>query len=319
MATWEDGPEYAPLERPDLFEEPAVEPLPIATTAPNLAAGAPLEPPDAFLPPSSPVAPLKALVPTTMKVSRDPMTAFDVATATVTATETAWSAAHSSGSWAAPATVGTAPTTITTAPTRPGFDPTAPITLADRTELWETSSTGRPSSSILLPAPRIAPVSPWGAPAYPAPAGAPAGYSNVPPGYGVPGTTSWFGPGVTTYRKGKPITVSEILKAMSPALAIVLGLACIIPPLSPVLYLVAFALATFIRYRGNFIRTVFGISTLIQVFMAFIGLTLDAASTESWWNNVGWTSCFFSLLTLITVVFTMALALRSGERPSRKS
>ncbi|WP_375433057.1 hypothetical protein [uncultured Friedmanniella sp.] len=91
MATWQDGPEYAPLVRPDEFAEPAVQPLEIAPPVPQPAAGAPVERP-AFNEPSAPVAPLSTLVPTPADV-RDPAQAFAVVSSTLT-TGGPWGGVH---------------------------------------------------------------------------------------------------------------------------------------------------------------------------------------------------------------------------------
>ena len=62
MATWEDGPEYAPVERPAEFAEPSAPPLSIAAPVPQMAALAPKDRP-AFDQPPVPVAPLATLIP----------------------------------------------------------------------------------------------------------------------------------------------------------------------------------------------------------------------------------------------------------------
>jgi hypothetical protein len=75
MATWEDGPEYAPLERPEEFTSPAVEPLDLAPPPP-VPAALPAQRP-VFTDPSDPVAPLAALVPAPAD-DRDPQQPFAV-------------------------------------------------------------------------------------------------------------------------------------------------------------------------------------------------------------------------------------------------
>ncbi|MGC3953351.1 MAG: hypothetical protein QM804_03690 [Propionicimonas sp.] len=91
MATWRDGPEYAPTVRPDAFVEPVAEPLPVPPAEPHLSAFAPTEPP-AFTPPEQATPDLTTLIPAAGP-SRDPQQAFEVVTAAVTST-TAWGAAH---------------------------------------------------------------------------------------------------------------------------------------------------------------------------------------------------------------------------------
>lgn len=91
MATWQDGPEYAPLVRPDAFVEPVAEPLEIPAPVADLSAGAPSEQP-VFAAPEQPTPDLTMLTPASVP-SRDPQLAFEVVTAAVTS-PTAWSAAH---------------------------------------------------------------------------------------------------------------------------------------------------------------------------------------------------------------------------------
>jgi len=108
MATWEDGPEYAPVERPSQFENPDVAPLSTAPPVQQMAALAPKDRP-AFADPTAPVAPLAALHPI-VEAGRDPQAPFDVASSTMTS-DSAWGALHwnppsgsTSGSWGAPST-----------------------------------------------------------------------------------------------------------------------------------------------------------------------------------------------------------------------
>jgi hypothetical protein len=96
MATWEDGPEYAPIERPSDFQDPDAPPLQTAQPYTQAAAWAPRSRP-VFDNPSAPVAPLSTLVPTQREEPRDPQKPFAVVTSTMTS-DSAWGAAH----WAAP-------------------------------------------------------------------------------------------------------------------------------------------------------------------------------------------------------------------------
>lgn len=92
MATWRDGPEYAPPVRPEAFVEPVAEPLESPPPASDLSAGAPSEQP-VFVAPEQPTPDLTMLTPASVP-SRDPQLAFEVVTSAVTS-PTAWSAAHS--------------------------------------------------------------------------------------------------------------------------------------------------------------------------------------------------------------------------------
>lgn len=95
MATWEDGPEYAPLEPPADFTVPDAPPLSVAERPP--------EPPPApgdrpqFGDPQQQVPPLAALVPSIAGEQRDPQTPFQVDSDTMTQSGGAggaWGAAH---------------------------------------------------------------------------------------------------------------------------------------------------------------------------------------------------------------------------------
>jgi hypothetical protein len=96
MATWEDGPEYAPIERPSDFQTPDAPPLKIAPPHTQAAAWAPKNRP-VFDNPSASVAPLSSLVPVPGEEPRDPQKPFAVVSSTMTS-DSAWGAVH----WASP-------------------------------------------------------------------------------------------------------------------------------------------------------------------------------------------------------------------------
>ena len=108
MATWEDGPEYAPLERPDAFADPSVATVGLAAPPP-----APVPPPapterPAFADPGQPVPPLAALVPAP-PARRDPNVPFDVAASLMTAETSAWASSHFPTAPAGPTATGQHP------------------------------------------------------------------------------------------------------------------------------------------------------------------------------------------------------------------
>ena len=95
MATWRDGPEYAPPERPAAFVTPEAAPIPAAPPPTPPAAGVvPGEEPS-FAPPSADLPDLAALVPSAAP-GRNPHLPFEVAEAAVT-TSGGWSAGPASG------------------------------------------------------------------------------------------------------------------------------------------------------------------------------------------------------------------------------
>lgn len=103
MATWRDGPEYAPQQRPEAFVEPPAGPLDTPATPADPSAGAPAEQPS-FTAPDAPAPDLTTLIPASAGPGRDPRQAFEVVTSTMTSsTGTAWASAHSSPGGTAPA------------------------------------------------------------------------------------------------------------------------------------------------------------------------------------------------------------------------
>ncbi len=93
MATWQDGPEYAPRERPAAFVVPDVPPLaaPLPATPVEVA---PTSQAPAFTPPEGSRPELAALVPAGAP-GRNPKVAFEVSAATITTGS--WSAGSATG------------------------------------------------------------------------------------------------------------------------------------------------------------------------------------------------------------------------------
>lgn len=96
MASWQDGPEYAPIERPDEFSTPDAPPLGLAEEYLQPAANAPVQRP-AFADPQSAVVPLADLAPEPEE-QRDPTLPYDVVSSAMTTGDSAWTAVH----WQAP-------------------------------------------------------------------------------------------------------------------------------------------------------------------------------------------------------------------------
>lgn len=94
VATWRDGPEYAPVERPVAFATPDAPPLP--EPPPRVL---PAEPPSALRPldyQAADLPPLSTYIPADPD-ARDPRASFDVSSSPMTS---AWDAAHSGGATA---------------------------------------------------------------------------------------------------------------------------------------------------------------------------------------------------------------------------
>jgi hypothetical protein len=156
MATWEDGPEYAPADRPSEYAVPDVHPLSVADP-PQQQPAVPADRPR-FGDPDQPVTPLGALVPGGDDVERDPRTPFDVDSDAMTqsAGRGAWGAAH----WRPP----------TGAPSGFGPQPSVP---AGHWGPPTGAPVAAPTEALTLHS-------------------APAQAANGMP---APGTPAWFGPG----------------------------------------------------------------------------------------------------------------------------
>ena len=158
MATWEDGPEYAPIERPTDFADAGAPPLSVAPPAIQMAAYAPKNRPS-FDQPPAPVAPLESLVPKPAEI-RDPEVPFAVVSAAMTS-DSAWGAVH----WGPPTTPPASPPGRTTGPL--GGPPALPVS----SDPW-SQHTGGPPPDSRFPAP--------GTPAWFGPG--PYGEQPAPPG-----------------------------------------------------------------------------------------------------------------------------------------
>jgi hypothetical protein len=131
MASWEDGPEYAPIARPDGFDQPSIAPLEMAQPYEQQAALAPKERPQ-FTDPPGPVAPLANLIPP-VEAPRDPAEPFTVVSSAMTS-DSAWGAAHWSpptgplvgavaGPWSSPNGSGPGPWPVPSQPLVPVSGP----------------------------------------------------------------------------------------------------------------------------------------------------------------------------------------------------
>ena len=153
MASWQDGPEYAPHERPAAFVVPKAPPLapaPTRTAPPVLPGGEP-----SFTPPSGAQPDLAALVPSAAP-GRNPNVAFEGVTATVT---------NAGGSGGGP-------------------DPAARLAPAQRSPQQPFNAPGPSLNGYLPVQPTVAPNAPVNPAPFPAP-GTPQWFA-PPPGTRVP-------------------------------------------------------------------------------------------------------------------------------------
>lgn len=287
MATWQDGPEYAPTARPDEFAEPQVAPLeePPAAPAP---AGAPLERPR-FSEPAAPVAPLETLVPVPADV-RDPSLAFDVVSSTLTSGGP-WGGIHGAHPAAGP---------VDASPVQQGGPS------------WPGASPG-PSWPNGPPAPTTSAPFPGSAPF---PSTSPYG----PSGFPEPGTPQWFGPGPYGEQPSRGRADARTLwAAATPALLIVLVVAILIKVLAPLLLIAAFILARRVQVGRVWVQRAFLIALGTVGTFALIGLFTGPLGIGDWWSFVGNWSRWVSLAVLVSTVLLVRHALLRGETPSPPS
>jgi hypothetical protein len=278
VATWEDGPEYAPLERPQYFADAPLPPLEQAPPPARPADGLPSTRPT-FDQPSAPVAPLATLVPAPPD-ERDPARPFEVVTATLT----------SESGWGGPADqpfVATAP-----------FGASAAVAAqpAQQAPLAPTLLGAQPS-----PAGPLGPLAPTSPP--------PAVPQPDPYAFPAPGTPGWFAPPPTTYgeqgRAGR-VDAKRVVEAATPGLCIVLAVGGLISVLSPIMLIVAVLLSTRVTVAQRAVRTAFRVAAGVVALFAVVGLFRSVFEGEPWWSFVGLWSllvCWVMLGVLLLVVW----------------
>lgn len=302
MATWEDGPEYAPIERPENFTAPNAGPLqprPIEQSP-----GSPGVPQADQVPhgqpnyrPASAERPLPELG-AQPPPARDPHRAFASASSTLTAFGT--DADPNNPRRALPAeTDPVRPDHQTSDHQKPGtqeFDPYRPMGRQP-----SSASPGHPDRPRHMPSP----ASPTAGQDYPA------------PDYPAPGTPAWFGPGAAPPQRPPAPSVGSVVAAITPAVVILLVLAGLVPPLSLPLYIVAMFASTRIRYRKSRVRNVFltGLGTTLVVSLVALMLSMDTFG--QWWDAMSRLSMVVSWAVLIILGFIMARALQNDEQPDQ--
>ena len=299
MATWEDGPEYAPLERPAEFTSPSVDPLDVAPPAPPPAAVPPQQP--VFAGPAEPVTPLANLVPVPKDV-RDPQEPFTVVSSNLTS-GSAWGSAHQ------PVPV------VPTSPLQPFTGvAAAPAAL---TPAWPAPTPAWPDTT-----PRYPVASPGPAP-WPAAADQPLPPPGFPPPapFPAPGTPEWFGPGAYGPPPAAfgPAGAREVVMAVTPGLLIVLGIGGLIGVLAPITLIVAFALANRVTAGRDQVRRTLGVALVTLGFFSLVGLTLAPLDFAEWWSSFdGWAQ-FISWVVLGLALLLVHRDLKRRQQPAVRS
>ena len=283
MATWEDGPEYAPLVRPDQFNEPTTSPLSVAPAVEQPAAAAPKERP-IFADPARPVVPLEHLVPP-IEAPRDPAVPFDVVTTALTSADSAWGAAH----WARQSSPAGGPWPAS--PSDPAGGP------------WLASPSGQDAS-------------PWPVPTEPLiPAAGPPPTAN---GFPAPGTAAWFTPPpLPQPGSNAPVTAKQVLDAVTPGVYITLAIGGLVYLISPIMLAVAFALSSRMEVGAQHARRAFITALSVVGFFAVLGVLNAPASFGDWWSSVGLWSMIICWLVLLAVSLSAhsELKRRAADQP----
>lgn len=266
MATWEDGPEYAPIERPQNFAMPEVAPLDQAAPYVQVAAGAPVDRPQ-FTGPQDPVQPLASIGPDDGGEQRDPHTPFETVESTVTGGSTG---------------AGLATTTATASPNQ---------------SAWGSAHWSPPTGPPVQPPPPHAQQQPqqnWPTPdGYPAP-GTPQWFG---PGAGTP--TAQQG-------QAGPPDARRVLDAVTPGVAICLVVGGLIYLLAPLMLIIAFVLSGRVKVAKPRVRLAFIIASSALGFFALVGLFTNNLSFGDWWGFIGmWALvlCWGMLITLPVLIF----------------
>lgn len=313
MASWTDGPEYAPLARPEVFVAPDAAPLPTEPPPPASPSEPDLRPTPGFTADAAGVA-LASLAPPAPP-KRDPREPFDVASTPVTswAPPTSFDAAPPDG--VPPGAV--PPSALPPGVVPPGvLPPGAPVD-------------GPPPGLPHAPTP-----SAWGAahasttgphpgavrtPHQPFPAAAPQ------PTQHLPGPSStWLPPHAPAPWEPppgppalRPVTLADMARAVTPGVLICLVVGGLVPVLALPLYVVASVLAQRIDHRRERIARAFSIGVFLILAAGLVSTLLAYGSWDPfrWYDAIlGWAGLACWVMVAFTLL-TVGDALRRGERP----
>lgn len=278
MATWRDGPEYAPTARPEAFVAPPAQPLEEPPPDSHPSAGSPTEQP-VFTPPERDTPDLATLIPSSAP-GRDPRLAFEVVSSALT-TPTAWGAAH------------TAPSAPLAPPPDPPWSPQQPLAPGSAAV---TSSIPQPPQ--VQPRPMVNPQS-----------------------FPAPGTPQWFSPPESGQRYSPPppqVSLSQVVRAVTPAVLITLGIGALVNSLSIVMLALSFGLSSRIAYRPVQVRAAYLVSLGIAGLVGVVSLVADDLYLPSAWGAASSAAQAVCWLLPFALGLVVALALGKGERPGSR-
>ena len=303
MATWTDGPEYAPTQRPEVFVEPDLTGVPDLSAARSLdAAAAPPTPdpaqphgsrPDFDAPDAAPLDGVAAPAPR----DRDPHEAFQVASTPMSS----WSSRS----------------------LPPPEGPPVPLAPPEGTpSAWghahAPTGTGRADG----------PVPGWG-PEQPFPPGGPPAPHHVPgppqawppaqvnpDGFPQPGPPPWQQP-VEPPLTFEPVSVQSIARNTTPGVLICLAVGALVHPLSLAMLVVASVLAVRVRYRRRLVGRLFSWGMLGAFTLGFLLQFVDVGFFDAitWYDNATSFAQLANGILFVVVPLVVGDAMRRREPP----
>ncbi|OYO24499.1 hypothetical protein CGZ93_03680 [Enemella dayhoffiae] len=304
MATWQDGPEYAPHERPSEFTAPQVSQLDTAPPRPQPSADAPLVRP--LFEQRHQVSPLVALVPQADQ-PRDPHQAFEVASTLMTEhSSAAWGAAHSGLNQPDP---GWAPPTGAPAGTRPaGAAVASPPPHVPHPDEVHGPPQHDPHQAFHLSQGQRTGLN------YPRPEGHPA----APP---APGTPQWFGPGQQHPAATRRLSIGDVLEGVTfpTVAALLVGGLCVLVSLfgwlSPLAFVTAFLTSGRIGYRRQWVRYLFLSGAAALGITLVVGVLYSLDDLLVAYDLLCQLSAVVCWLVLVSLIVLVARAQAQGEQP----
>jgi len=278
MATWRDGPEYAPTARPTAFVEPPAAPLEDPPRPGAAGADAPGEHPS-FSPPELPTPDLTSLIPSAVP-GRDPQLAFEVVSSAVTS-PTAWGAAH------------TAPAPLAPPPPPPVWSPQQPLSPGS------TPVTGSiPAPPPVQARPDVNPSS------FPAP--------GTPQWFAPPDAGQRYQP------PPPQVSLGQVVRTVTPGVLITLAVGALLNSFSIVMLAVSFGLASRILYRTAHVRRLYFAAFAVTGVAAVLSLVADDFYLPYAWEAASMAAQALCWLLPFALGLVVALALGKGERPDPK-
>ena len=306
MATWTDGPEYAPAERPAAFVVP--ESGPLTAAAPEIAplGDAPDRAPAEFAAPEA--RPLEDLEPKVAE-TRDPHEAFDVASTPMTSM-----AATPLATRPASQPLGAPAEPAASAPQQwPAPDPG---TIAGNPQsAWNSvHASGRPRTPGVDAPPVAAP---------PPQASNPAPQVNPAP-FPQPVNDPWLPPAQMPYGTApstpQTVSVGQMWRGATPGLMTTLIIAALINALSLPMLFIAWPLASRTSHRSRtaqrVVRGAIGASLTLGLFGAFTSYA--GFDFQSWWEWSGGYAQLAALVLIPVILLVVGSGMRAGEPPAER-